>query len=100
MGDVLGDLNGRRGPRPRHQGLAGAHGDDRCVDSAGNCLRLCDGSAKRDAGRGTYTMEPSHYAEVPEDIARTMVSGGYSVRVALTHQRPNRGLRERWARRS
>ena len=31
---------------------------------------------------GTYTMEPSHYAEVPEDIARSIVPGDYSVRVA------------------
>jgi elongation factor G len=82
MGDVLSDLNGRRA---RVTAISASPGRTETIDvvipiatSFGYATALRNVTQ----GRGTYTMEPSHYAEVPEDIARTIVPGFYTVRVA------------------
>ena len=82
MGDVLSDLNGRRS---RITGINASPGRTETIEA---CIPLAAAFGYATVlrnltqGRGTYTMEPSHYAEVPEDIARSIVPGDYSVRVA------------------
>jgi elongation factor G len=82
LGDVLGDLNGRRA---HVRGIKASPGRTETIDASIPLATMFGyATALRNVtqGRGTYTMEPSHYAEVSEDIARTIVPGGYSVRVA------------------
>ena len=49
MGDVIGDLNSRRGPH-RRDGTAGHLADHQVHGSAGADVRLCHGHALPDAG--------------------------------------------------
>jgi elongation factor G len=82
MGDVLSDLNARRA---QVTGIAASPGG---TETIGALIPLSTtfgyATALRNVtqGRGTYTMEPSHYAEVPESIARTVIPGETTVRVA------------------
>ena len=82
MGDVLSDLNARRA---HVTGIAASPGG---TETIGALIPLATAFGYATAlrnltqGRGTYTMEPSHYAEVPENIARTLVPGEATVRVS------------------
>ena len=82
MGDVLSDLNARRA---HMTGLAASPGGTETIDALIPLAAMFGyATALRNLtqGRGTYTMEPSHYAEVPENIARTVIPGEPTVRVA------------------
>jgi len=82
MGDVLSDLNARRA---HVTGIAATPGG---TETIGALIPLATtfgyATVLRNLtqGRGTYTMEPSHYAEVPENVARTIIPGETTVRVA------------------
>jgi len=82
MGEVLSDLNSRRA---HVTGISASPGR---TETIGALIPLAEtfgyATVLRNLtqGRGTYTMEPSHYAEVPADIARSIIPGDYSVRVA------------------
>jgi len=82
MGDVLSDLNARRA---HVTGIAASPGG---TETIGALVPLATtfgyATALRNLtqGRGTHTMEPSHYAEVPENIARSVIAGETTVRVA------------------
>jgi len=68
MGDVIGDLNARRG---RIEGIE-QQGNARVVRALVPLAEMFGyATALRSAtqGRATYTMEPSHYEEVPANIA-------------------------------
>lgn len=73
LGDVMGDLNSRRG---QIQGMDARHG----VQQINSFVPLSEmfGYAtdlrSKTQGRGQYTMEPSHYVEVPKSIAEKIVS--------------------------
>ena len=73
MGDVIGDLNSRRG---QIQGMDARHG----VQQVNAFVPLSEmfGYAtdlrSKTQGRGQYTMEPSHYVEVPKSIAEKIIS--------------------------
>ncbi|MCI8622549.1 MAG: elongation factor G [Provencibacterium sp.] len=73
MGDVMGDLNGRRG---QIQGMEARNGTQQI--SAFVPLSQMFGYAtdlrSRTQGRGQYTMEPSHYTEVPKSIAEQIMN--------------------------
>ena len=82
MGDVLSDLNARRG---HVTGIAATPGGTETIDALiplATAFGYATALRNQTQGRGTYTMEPSHYAEVPESIARTIVSGETVLRVA------------------
>jgi elongation factor G len=74
MGDVIGDLNSRRGhiDGMESRGSATGHGATQVV-RAFVPLALMFGYAtdlrSKTQGRATYSMEFSHYAEVPQSIA-------------------------------
>ncbi len=74
MGDVMGDLNSRRG---QIQGMEARNGGVQCI-TANVPLSEMFGYAtdlrSRTQGRGQYTMEPSHFEEVPRSIAEKIIS--------------------------
>ncbi len=82
MGEVLTDLKVRRA---HVTGVKASPGRTETIDALIPLATTFGyATALRNAtqGRGTYTMEPSRYAEVPEDIARSIVPGDYTVGVA------------------
>ncbi len=72
VGDVIGDLNSRRGkvmgmePGPEGQVI------EALVPLAEVQKYVLDLNAMT-AGRGTFTMEPSHYEEVPPNLAEKII---------------------------
>ena len=71
MGDVIGDLNSRRG---QIQGMEASRRTSRSTPgSAVRDVRLRHRPALQNSGRGQYSMEPSHYIEVPKTIAKDHV---------------------------
>ena len=73
MGDVIGDVNSRRG---RLEGMENVDG----VQEIHSFIPLSEmfGYAtelrSRTQGRGTYSMEPSHYDEVPKSVLEAIVA--------------------------
>jgi len=73
MGDVIGDLNSRRGKIQGMNGQAGAQIIDALVPLATMFGYATDLRSKTQ-GRATYSMHFGHYAQVPNSIAETIVS--------------------------
>ena len=74
MGDVIGDLNSRRGQVQSIDFVAGAQSITAFVplsDMFGYATDL----RSRTQGRGVYNMEPSHYSEVPKSILEDLTRG-------------------------
>jgi elongation factor G len=84
MGDVIGDLNSRRG---QVLGMEQEAGTGNQIIKAQVPLAEMFGYVGSlrgmTQGRASYTMEPSHYEEVPRNIAEELVAksqGRLSVR--------------------
>ena len=73
MGDVIGDLNSRRGTITGTEVRTGATQINANVPLA-NMFGYATALRSKTQGRGQYSMEPSHYAEVPKSISDTIVS--------------------------
>jgi elongation factor G len=73
MGDVMGDLNSRRGQIQGMQNRFGAQEIDAFVPLA-EMFGYATDLRSRSQGRGNYTMEPSHYVEVPKSIAEGIMT--------------------------
>jgi elongation factor G len=73
MGDVIGDLNARRGMILGMDALPGAQQINANVPLSEMFGYATDMRSKTQ-GRGQYTMEPSHYAEVPKSISEDIMS--------------------------
>jgi len=73
MGDVIGDLNSRRGQIQGMEARAGAQQINAFVPLSEMFGYATDLRSKTQ-GRGNYSMEPSHYVEVPKSIAEKIVS--------------------------
>ncbi len=73
MGDVMGDLNGRRG---QIQGMEARNGVQQinAFVPLSQMFGYATDLRSRTQGRGQYTMEPSHYTEVPKSIAEGIMS--------------------------
>ncbi|OPX91024.1 MAG: Elongation factor G [Pelotomaculum sp. PtaB.Bin117] len=73
MGDVIGDVNSRRGRiedmEPRN-GMQIIHALVPLAEMFGYATDL----RSRTQGRGTYSMQFSHYAEVPQNIAEGIIA--------------------------
>ncbi len=73
MGDVIGDINSRRGrieemePRGNTQVI---HATAPLSEMFGYATDLRSATQ----GRGTFTMQFSHYAEVPQSIAEGIIA--------------------------
>ncbi len=74
MGDVIGDLNSRRGQIQGMEAMSGTQQINAMVPLSGMFGYATDLRSKTQ-GRGQYSMEPSHYAEVPKSIAETIMAG-------------------------
>ena len=73
MGDVMGDLNSRRGQIQGMQARFGAQEIDAFVPLA-EMFGYATDLRSKSQGRGNYTMEPSHYVEVPKSIAEGIIT--------------------------
>ncbi|MEG1686815.1 MAG: elongation factor G, partial [Angelakisella sp.] len=73
MGDVIGDLNSRRGQIQGMESSMGANQINAFVPLSEMFGYSTDLRSKTQ-GRGQYTMEPSHYIEVPKSISEKIVS--------------------------
>ena len=73
MGDIIGDLNSRRG---RIMGVDPKGGVQVVQAQApmAEVLRYAPDLRSRTSGRGTFTMSFSHYEEVPTNIAEKIVA--------------------------
>ena len=73
MGDVIGDINSRRGQINGMESRSGAQQISSFVPLSemfgyATDLRSCT------QGRGVYSMEPSHYVQVPKNVAEKLIS--------------------------
>jgi len=73
MGDVIGDINSRRGQIQSMEAASGAQEIHAFVPLSEMFGYATDLRSKTQ-GRGQYSMEPSHFAEVPKSIMETLVS--------------------------
>ena len=73
MGDVIGDVNSRRG---RLEGMEPEGGNQviRSFIPLSEMFGYATDLRSKTQGRGTYSMEPSHYEEVPKSILDTIVA--------------------------
>ena len=74
MGDVMGDLNSRRGQIQGMEARPGAQAISAFVPLSEMFGYATDLRSKTQ-GRGQYTMQPSHYEEVPKSIMEAIISG-------------------------
>ena len=73
MGDVIGDLNSRRGQVQGMEARAGAQQINAFVPLS-DMFGYSNDLRSKTQGRGQYTMEPSHYMEVPKSISEKIMS--------------------------
>ena len=73
MGDVIGDINSRRG---KMEGMEARSGSQiiRGFIPLSEMFGYATDLRSKTQGRGTYAMEPSHYEEVPKSILETIVA--------------------------
>ena len=72
MGDVIGDLNSRRGQIQGFEARSAAQQIDAFVPLA-EMFGYATDLRSRTQGRGQYTMEPSHYIEIPKSIQEKII---------------------------
>lgn len=73
MGDVIGDLNSRRG---QIQGME-PRGAVQAISAAvplSEMFGYATDLRSRSQGRGQYVMQPSHYAEIPKNIQEKIIA--------------------------
>ena len=73
MGDVIGDINSRRG---RMEGMEARSGNQiiRGFIPLPEMFGYATDLRSKTQGRGTYAMEPSHYEEVPKSVLDAIVA--------------------------
>ena len=73
MGDVIGDVNSRRG---RLEGMEPEGGNQviRAFIPLSEMFGYATDLRSKTQGRGTYSMEPSHYEEVPKSILDNIIA--------------------------
>lgn len=73
MGDVIGDINSRRGNLEGMETRSGSQVIKAFVPLA-EMFGYATDLRSRTQGRGTYVMQFDHYAEIPQNIAETIIS--------------------------
>ena len=73
MGDVIGDVNSRRG---KMEGMEARNGMQiiRAFIPLAEMFGYATDLRSKTQGRGTYAMEPSHYEEVPKSVLEAIVA--------------------------
>ena len=74
MGDVIGDINQRRGQVNSMDTVSGAYQINAFVPLS-EMFGYSTSLRSRTQGRGNYVMEPDHFAEVPKSIREKMTDG-------------------------
>ena len=72
LGDVIGDINSRRGQIQTMEPVTGAQEVHAFVPLS-EMFGYATALRSRTQGRGVYTMEPSHFAEVPKSIQEEII---------------------------
>ncbi len=73
MGDVIGDINSRRGMIQGSETRTGAVQINAFIPLS-NMFGYATSLRSRTQGRGQYAMEPSHYSEVPKSISEKIIN--------------------------
>ena len=73
LGDIMGDLSSRRGAIQGMEQVPGAQRINAMVPLS-EMFGYATDMRSRTQGRGQYTMEPSHYAEVPKSVSEQIIS--------------------------
>ncbi|MBS4785803.1 MAG: elongation factor G [Clostridiales bacterium] len=73
MGDVMGDLNSRRGQIQGMEAVFGAQ-EIKALVPLSEMFGYSTDLRSKTQGRGNYTMEPHSYIEVPKSIAEKIIS--------------------------
>ena len=73
MGDVIGDLNSRRGQIQGMEPVSGGQQIEAIVPLSEMFGYATDLRSKTQ-GRGVYSMEPSHFEQVPKSIQESIIS--------------------------
>ena len=74
MGDVMGDLNSRRGMIQKMEARSGGIQQITAMVPLSEMFGYATELRSRTQGRGQYTMEPSHYSEVPKSIQESIMN--------------------------
>ena len=74
LGDVIGDINSRRGRMQSLEAVSGAQQITAFVPLS-EMFGYATDLRSRTQGRGQYSMEPSHFEEVPKSISEDIISG-------------------------
>ncbi len=74
MGDVMGDIIKRRGEIIRNESQTGGVWEIDAHVPLSEMFGYATALRSRTQGRGQYTMEPSHFAEVPRSVLETIVA--------------------------
>ncbi len=74
MGDVMGDLNSRRGMIQKMEARSGGAQQITAMVPLSEMFGYATDLRSRTQGRGQYTMEPSHYSEVPKSIQEKIIN--------------------------
>ncbi len=72
MGDVMGDLNSRRGQIQGMEARTGAQEITANVPLS-EMFGYATDLRSRTQGRGQYSMEPSHFEELPKSISEKII---------------------------
>jgi elongation factor G len=76
LGDVIGQLNARRGDIQGMEHRPGGAQAVRAMVPLAEMFGYSTDLRSATQGRGVFTMEFDHYDRVPENVARTIISGG------------------------
>ncbi len=73
MGDVIGDINSRRGQIQSMEAQAGGATEILAMVPLSSMFGYATDLRSKTQGRGLYSMEPSHFAEVPKSIQEGII---------------------------
>jgi len=76
MGDIIGNLNSKRGHIESMEPVTGGGRVIKANVPLAEMFGYSTGLRSMTQGRATYTMEPSHYQEVPRSVAEEVLARG------------------------
>ena len=90
MGDVIGDINSRRGLVQGMETRTGATQVNAFIPLS-NMFGYATDLRSKTQGRGQYAMEPSHYAEVPNLFLKRLLAIGQKIMLKALEMNRNFG---------
>jgi elongation factor G len=74
MGDIMGDMSGRRGRILGTESIGNRKTQIKAIVPQSEMLRYAIDLRSISRGRGTFEIEPSHYEEVPAHVAQGIIA--------------------------